>query len=131
MSKSETGLLWDFIRDVPVYLTGVRVFRRQVLGGVRVGKSEARLQVGIPGQADAYALFPGGGHVEIETKAIGGRFSPLQEGWALYCRTFEIPYIALRPARGETDAETVRRWVRELAQASAFIRAPRDAPAGP
>jgi hypothetical protein len=112
--KSETDLLWQFIKETPVSLPNVRVFRRNVLNvGTTLG---FRAVNGIKGQADAYAIVRGGLHVEIETKAARGAMREAQEAWKRHCARFQIPHLVLRAKKNEAPDATVARWISELGE---------------
>lgn len=109
---SETDLLHAWIAHVPYALPHVRVFRRMVLNVETTRGFRARN--GIPGQADAYALVRGGGHVEIETKSARGQLQAKQQAWRHFCAGFAIPHLVLRVAKSELPAVTIQRWTNEL-----------------
>lgn len=112
MTTSETDLLHLFIRDAPVSLPDVRVFRRNILNVATAHGFRARN--GIVGQADAYALTRGGRHVEIETKAARGRMAEAQKRWRSFCLGWGIPHLVLRALPNEEPNDTVARWISEL-----------------
>jgi hypothetical protein len=110
--NSETDLLWQLIKEAPVSLPDVRVFRRNILNVATV--QGFRAVNGIKGQADAYALARGGRHIELETKAARGAMRDAQERWRAWCVGWEIPHLVLKAGKRETPDATVRRWIEEL-----------------
>lgn len=114
-THSETDLLHLFIERAPRHLPDVRVFRRNIIN--RVVEENGRkfhLRNGIVGQADAYALVRGGGHIEIETKAARGTMQDAQKRWRSFCEEWDVPHLVLRARRHEAFDETVMRWIDEL-----------------
>ena len=114
---SETDLLWMFLQAVPREMPHVLAFRRNIIRGATIGKSQSRISNGIPGQADAYAVARGGKHVELETKSVAKQLEPKQRAWRDRCEQLEIPHLVLRANKGEAPEATVARWVDELAHA--------------
>lgn len=113
-APTETDLLWAFIRAVPFQLPGVRVERRPILRGAIIGRDRARVSCGIAGQADAFAIAPGGRHVEIETKSARGRLRAAQQRWRAWCRENLVPHLVLRPLPDEAPDVVIARWIAEL-----------------
>lgn len=117
MPHNETDLLHIFIERVPHTIPHVRVFRRSIINATATaGGRLFRVRNGIEGQADAYAIVRGGGHVEIEAKAAVGRMRDAQKRWREWCQFWAIPHLVIRARRDEAPEETVARWVRELAE---------------
>ena len=124
---SEIDLLWLFLQTVPNAIRGAHAERRNIIRGARVGKSEARVSNGIPGQADAFVVLPGARHVECETKAAGAGHDPdlgckcdtceAQRRWRARCEKLGIPYLKLRALEGENEIVTVTRWIEEVRRA--------------
>lgn len=111
---SETDCLRAFIAQASYHLP-VRVFQRPIVNATATARGKTwHLRAGITGQADAYAIVRGGGHVEIETKSARGQMRVAQLEWATFCRGFGIPHIVLRVGKGELPAATVLRWIAEL-----------------
>lgn len=94
----------------------VSLFRRNAgkLSKSYKGK-EYYIKVGIAGQADLYAIKDGGAHYEIEIKR-GTKLNPNQERWREWCVNRGIPWALLDVHEGELPAQTVERWVKELAR---------------
>jgi hypothetical protein len=113
---TETQLLAKLLQAAPFALPTMRIFRRQVLHVEAVGRDgrHFRVAAAAKGQCDAYALARGGRCIEIETKALRGKLRPEQEAWRDFCRSWEIPWLMLQEARGETPDETVTRWLSEI-----------------
>lgn len=110
---TETDLLHHFILHAPLVIPTLwRVERRNVINVE--SKHGARVRNGVKGQADAFALFHGGLHVEIETKAARGVMAEAQERWRDACVSKGVPHLVLRARRDETADETVTRWIDEL-----------------
>ena len=106
-SQLQVALLLAASRE----LQDLRLFRRNV----GVARIEGRaVRFAIAGQCDLYALVRGGGHLEVELKAAGGRLSPEQESWQNWCIAWSIPHIVLKAEKGETVEQTVGRWCAEL-----------------
>ncbi len=111
-SLSELELMRAFMAEVPIAIPTARIFRRDI-----INEKSARghwIKAGIKGQADTYILVRGGRHVELETKAAGGRLSDEQKAWRAFCLDFEIPYLMPRAKPGEHSATTIERWIGEL-----------------
>lgn len=108
---SETTLLRTFMWRASQDLPDVRLFRRNV-GKIRI---EDRVFVaGIKGQCDIQAVLNGGRIIEIETKSKGGTLRPEQKVWRDWCIAWCVPWMQLKPLKGESSEVTVERWVREL-----------------
>jgi hypothetical protein len=107
----EIPLMQAFQHAATFALPHVRLFRREVLRAQIQGR---QVKAGIRGQADLYALAHGGLHVELEVKALDGRLSPEQKAWRDWCVKGEIPWMLLKPEKGEEPDATVARWVSEL-----------------
>jgi len=69
---------------------------------------------GIKGQADCYAYVRGGRVIEIEFKSRAGRQGEDQLTWQAFCARWGIPYLLMKPIKGETPEATIDRWCREL-----------------
>ena len=93
-------------------MPAVRVERRNIINVET--KQGFRVRNGIKGQADAFATVEGGLHVEIETKAAGGKLAEAQERWRASCLRRRIPHLVLRARKGESPDDTVTRWIDEL-----------------
>jgi hypothetical protein len=121
---AESDLLWRFLQAVPKAIPGAHAERRNIIRGARVGRSEARVSNGIPGQADAFVILTGSRHVECETKAAGAGHDPdlgctcetcgAQRRWRARCAKLGIPYLKLRALEGESESQTVERWIGEV-----------------
>jgi hypothetical protein len=92
-------------------LPHVRLFRREILKATIEGR---HVRAGLKGQCDLYGIVRGGLHVEVETKALGGRLRPEQKVWREWCERGEVPYLLLTVPKGEEPDATVTRWVSEL-----------------
>jgi hypothetical protein len=112
---NETDLLHLFIAAAPHTLPDVRVFRRNIINVETIHGFRARN--GIAGQADAYAIFRGGRHVELETKAARGTMRKAQIAWRAWCERWQVPHLVLRAVKGEQPSDTVVRWIAELGAA--------------
>lgn len=110
----ESDAKWGFVESVPHVLVGVRVYNRPIFHGAQIKGS--RVSAGIAGQADLYAIVPGGLHIEIETKSATAKVRKRQEAWREHCRLHAIPYMMPRARLGEDVEQVVQRWVRELRQ---------------
>ena len=112
---SEHDLLTLFIRQAPLRIPSLRVFRRNIINRtVTIEGRKVHLVNGIPGQGDAYALLKGGRHVEIETKAATGRMRAGQVRWQAFCAAWGIPHLKLQARRDESAETTVDRWIEDL-----------------
>jgi hypothetical protein len=115
---SETDLVKSFLLAVPRELPDVLVFERPIIQHATVksnrGAKDWHLNVGVPGQADCYAVGRGGLHVELEMKALKGRLGELQKAWRARCLELGIPHLVLRAGKGETAEATVATWVQRL-----------------
>lgn len=112
---NETETLLKFIAAVPGALPHVRVFRRNIINApVERGGRHFHAKAGIKGQADAYAIVEGGGHVEIETKAAKGRMLDEQLAWRAQMLVMRVPHLVLRILPNEHPDATVERWLAEL-----------------
>ncbi len=118
LTLGETDTLMHFIAAVPRELPHVRVFRRNILNvTASAGGRHFHAKAGIKGQADAYAIVRGGGHVEIETKAAKGTMRDAQLEWQALMRRMRIPHLELRILMNERTDDTVARWIEILARA--------------
>ena len=108
----ESALQDALLLAAPRALPTLRLFRRQV-HMVRVDGRVMR--AGIKGMADLYGVWHGGMHLELELKAAGGRLSPEQEAWRAWCLGWHVPHLVLTAQRGEAVADTVARWLDEIA----------------
>ena len=112
---NETELLTLFIAECAGALPHLRVFRRTIVNAaVQRGGRTFQARAGIKGQADAYAIIEGGGHVEIETKAARGAMRTEQVAWRDHMLRMRVPHLVLRAHAGEHPASTVERWIAEL-----------------
>ncbi len=112
---NETELLIEFMAQAAIALPHVRVFRRTIVNAtVERGGRSFHAKAGIKGQADAYAIVTGGGHVEIETKAAKGSMRQEQEAWRAQMLFMRVPHLILRALPREHPATTVERWIAEL-----------------
>lgn len=112
---TETEILMKFIATVPSVMPHVRVFRRNIVNAdVERNGRHFRARAGIKGQADAYAIVTGGGHVEIETKAAKGRMAEEQKAWRALMLSMRVPHLVLRAHPNEHPDATVERWIKEL-----------------
>lgn len=110
---NETDLLHLFMLRAPLAVADLwRVERRNIINVQST--YGARVRNGIKGQADAFALFRGGCHVEIETKAARGILEDAQRRWRSACLANRVPHLVLRAARQESPEDTVTRWIDEL-----------------
>jgi hypothetical protein len=114
VTHATEGQLQDaLLLAAPRALPALRLFRRQV----HMVRVEGRvMRAGIKGMADLYGVWHGGAHVELELKAAGGRLSPEQEAWRAFCAEWRIPHLVLTAQRGEAVADTVARWLAEIAR---------------
>lgn len=90
----------------------VRFFRRNV--GLVELEGGRMFRAGIKGQADLYALAKGGWHGEVEVKRYG-RLSEAQARWRDWCSEWHVSWILVEAEKAETPAQTIERWVGELA----------------
>jgi hypothetical protein len=121
---SESDLLWLFIQSVPREIPGAHAERRAILRGARIGDGDARISIGIEGQADSFVVLPGALHVECETKSAKAGHDPdkgckcktceAQRRWRANCQRLGIPYLILRGIKGEDSPTTVARWIETL-----------------
>lgn len=110
---NETALLHTFMLRAPSALSDLwRVERRNIIN-VQTTHG-ARVRNGVKGQADAFALFNGGRHVEIETKAARGVLGEAQARWRAACLDHGVPHLILKAHAGEPPDETIERWGVEL-----------------
>lgn len=107
---SETDYLHDFIARSAIVFRDVRVFRRNT-GAIRL--QDRYFHSGIAGQCDAYAIGRWGLHFELECKSLKGKLNPAQERWKAWCAVRDIPWMLLKPEKGEQPTETVQRWCDE------------------
>jgi hypothetical protein len=114
----ELDLQRAFLLAVPAAMPDVLMFERPIIQHATVksnrGAKDWHLNVGVPGQADCYAVGRGGLHVELEMKALKGRLGELQKAWRARCLELGIPHLVLRAGKGETAEDTVARWVSQL-----------------
>lgn len=95
----------------------VRLFRRNVVDRHMQDMHTGRVnhvKAGIVGQCDIYGFVKGGRCFEVEVKNVKGRHSKEQFNWRYFCGEWDIPYIILRMAEGESEAQTCARWGLEL-----------------
>ena len=111
----ESELQTALLLAAPGRLPSLRLFRRNI-GEARL-RGGYTVQFAIPGQCDLYGVVRGGGHLEIEIKGLKTRVEPEQKTWAAWCAEWCVPYLLLRPEKGETVEQTVDRWCREIAGA--------------
>lgn len=119
---SETEYVKTFMASSAVALPDLRLFRRNV-GAIQMKGRVFR--AGLPGQADMYGYERGTGRaIEIEAK-LKSRLSPDQERWRDWCRAWGVLWLLVTASKGETQAQTVTRWVAETRAVLAS-----DAPSG-
>lgn len=117
-TMGETDTLVRFLAAVPEALPHVRAFRRNIVNAaVSAGGRQFHAVAGVSGQADAYAIVAGGGHVEIETKAAKGVMREAQTAWREQMIRMRVPHLVLRIRTGEHVDATVERWIVELRDA--------------
>jgi hypothetical protein len=107
----EISLMREFMYGAAVALPNVRLFRRNV---AKIKVEDRMIATGITGQCDLYAIVRGGRHIEIELKSKFGKLSEEQIRWCLWCRSWDVTWVALRQLPKETPAQTVSRWIKEL-----------------
>ena len=107
--------------EAPKRLPHVRLFRRNV-GAVKaaVGADGAArwTRFGIPGQSDLWAVVRGGYIIEIEIKGLAGSLSPVQRAWRDFCLGWGVPWLLLKPLKGEAPEATVARWIGDIERLS-------------
>jgi hypothetical protein len=113
---TETDLKSALLLAAPRELPNLRLFVRPIMR-VRLDDPDRVISVGIKGQADVYGLVRGGGHIELELKSHTGTMKKRQLAWRSFCQSFQIPHLVLRARAGESQEETVKRWVGEVRQA--------------
>lgn len=121
----EIPLMQAFQHAATMQLPHVRLFRREIHKATIEGR---QVKAGIRGQCDLYGIARGGLHVELECKALDGRLRPEQKVWREWCQKGEVPWLLLKPEKGEEPAATVARWVSELQQIVAAWPAPEKQP---
>lgn len=110
---SETDLKYALLLAAPRALPDVRLFVRPILR-VNLRDPDRTIAVGIRGQADVYGLVRGGGHIELELKSAAGTMKKKQLAWRAFCAEWGIPHLVLKARAGESQEQTVERWVGEI-----------------
>ena len=119
---SETEYIKIYMASMSTACPDLRLFRRNV-GAIQMHGRVFR--AGLPGQADMYGYERGTGRaIEIEAK-LKSRLSPDQEHWRDWCQSWGVRWLLLAASKGETQGQTVARWVTETRAALAS-----DAPPG-
>lgn len=119
---SETEYVKAFMASSAAAIPDLRLFRRNV-GTIQMHGRVFR--AGLPGQADMYGYERGTGRaIEIEAK-LKSKLSPDQERWRDWCQSWGVLWLLVAVSRGETQAQTVARWIAETRAALAS-----DAPPG-
>lgn len=110
MSETTTQRL--LLLTAPQRLPDLRLFRRNV--GVARAASGNMVRFGIKGLPDVYGLWKGGKYIELELKSKTGRLTPEQAAYRAWCERWGVPHLVLIQRAGETDEETVTRWIQEI-----------------
>ena len=100
----------------PDRLPNLRLFRRNV-GQMKIQRKDGQwymMRFALPGQCDLYGMTRGGQHYEVELKGPGKKLEPDQVKWRDWCLEWKVPHIVLTAMKGETETETVERWISEL-----------------
>lgn len=108
----ESDLQWALLKVAPTRLPDLRLFRRNIAAGRIDGRY---MRFGIAGQCDLYGYWRGGAALELELKQATGTKRQAQERWAAFCHAWGITHLFLRGLPRETEAQTVERWVIEIA----------------
>lgn len=101
--------------EAPKRLPNIRLFPRRIAA---VQIEERFVSFGIKGQADVQAILKGGQLIECELKALGGSLTPEQKVWRDFCKMWNVPWLLLKPLKGEEPEATVARWCEEIRVAS-------------
>ena len=125
---TEATLLYALLLEAPKQIPHVRLFRRQVM---MVTADNRTVRIGLRGQSDLYGVVRGGGHLEIELKALSGRLSDDQANWFAWCRMWDVPCLLLRPLKDEPVPYTIRRWCGEINVASRIAASHPPEPGSP
>ena len=114
---SETEYIKTYMASCATALPDLRLFRRNV-GAIQMQGRVFR--AGLPGQADMYGYERGTGRaIEIEAK-LRSKLSPDQERWRDWCQSWGVLWLLLAASKGETQGQTVTRWVAETRLAMAY-----------
>lgn len=108
---TETGLVKLFMHRASREIPHVRIFRRNVL---KLRVENRVVSAGLPGQCDCYAYVRGGRVIELEAKSLGGKLEAKQHVWRAWCLAWGVPWHQLIPFPGESQEQTLSRWVQEL-----------------
>lgn len=107
----EATLVSRLLLEQPKRLPDLRLFKRSI-SVVQI--EDRRIAHGIKGQCDLWGTWRGGRHVELEAKQKRGRLSPEQETWRDWCLAWGVPWLQLKPIKGETEEQTIDRWIIEI-----------------
>jgi hypothetical protein len=111
MKLTEGTLKSRLLLEAPKALPDLRLYNRPI----SVARIEGRrITHGIKGQCDLYGIWKGGLHIELELKAPKGKLRPEQEAWRDWCREWGVVWLQLKAERGETEEQTVIRWLGEM-----------------
>ena len=101
--------------EAPKRLPHVRLFPRRIAA---VQIEERFVSFGIKGQADVQAVLRGGRIIECELKALGGTLTAEQKVWRDFCLGWGVPWLLLKPLKGEAPEATVARWIGDIERLS-------------
>lgn len=117
----ETVLRREFIAAcVRAYPDRIRLYARNV--GVFKLSDGRWFHSAIKGQSDVWGYFRDRNNVtrpiEIELKRVRYKVDPAQEQWREHCLQWSITYLMLIEQKGETNEQTIERWVEEVRNAT-------------
>jgi hypothetical protein len=121
MNPLESELQSSLLLAAPRALPRLRLFRRNI-GAAKYGTHTVTF--GTKGMADLWGYWRGGRAIELELKTATGVSSKEQKAWAAFCRAWGVSHLVLRARDGETIAETVARWLEEIALTDRQSRLP-------
>lgn len=111
----------DYLMIELCSIPGVRVWRQNTGSITFLDPHTKQVRVfssGVPrGAGDLSGIYkPNGQRIEVETKAIKGRYSDEQKRWSLFIQEYGGLYLAARRHKDLVPKESAQRWAKFFAE---------------